>query len=350
MDTSFRLFPDQAASHAPLVDVLSLFVLAVTVFFTVLVAVLVVYLAIKYRRRAELEHQPPSPREEDTHHGFALEITWTVIPLIIVTFMFLAGAKVFVRVQNPPKNAMEIFVEGKQWMWKTQHPTGAREINALHLPAGQPVRLVMISDDVIHDFGIPAFRIKMDVLPGRYTSEWFTPEKPGKYHLFCDQYCGTDHSKMVGTVEVMEPAKYRQWLEGHINDEPPRIAGEKLFGQFGCVTCHASRAPTMAGLYGRTQLLEGGKSIVADENYLRESILEPSAKIVRGYPPLMPSFKGQLTEEQVMDLVEYIKSLAGATNEKFELPNIGGPTTQPNRATPGPGPFQGQLEPQANPS
>ena len=350
MDKSFQIIPDQASSHAPMVDGLSLFLVGVTVFFTLLIAALVIIFAIKYRRRAEGEHLPPGPKDEDTHHGFALEITWTVIPLIIVTFMFLAGAKVYLRGQIPPKQSMEFFVEGKRWMWKVQHPSGAREINALHVPMGVPVRLILISQDVIHDFGIPAFRVKMDVLPGRYTSEWFTASKPGEYHLFCDQYCGTDHSKMVGTIFVMEPEKYRQWLEGRTLDDPPRVAGEKLFGQFGCVTCHASRAPTMAGLYGRTQQLEGGGTVVADENYLRESILEPSAKIVRGYPPLMPSFKGQLTEEQVMDLVEYIKSLAGATNDKFELPSVGGATTQPNRATPGPGPFQGQLEPQVNPS
>lgn len=351
MDNSFQLFPDQASHIAPSVDGLSLFVTAVTVFFTIAIAAAVIFLAIKYRRRAEDEHQLYTPKLEDTHQGMALEITWTVIPLIIVTFMFLAGAKVFLRGRTAPDNAMTFFIEGKRWMWKIQHPTGAREINAMHVPVGQPIKLVMISDDVIHDFGLPSFRMKMDVIPGRYTSEWFVAEKPGDYHLFCDQFCGTDHSKMVGTVTVMEPAKYREWLEGHHGDDPPRVAGEKLFVQFGCVQCHATRAPTMAGLYGRTVQLEGGESVVADENYLRESILYPSAKVVKGFPgSVMPSFRGQLTEEQVMDLVEYIKSMAGATTEEYKLPGTGGPTTQPNRATPGPGPFNPVEQPQANPS
>jgi cytochrome c oxidase subunit 2 len=333
-----------------MVDGLTLFLLVVSTFFTVLIAVLVIFFAVKYRRRADTQHPIVGPAEEDTHQGLALEITWTVIPLILVTFMFLAGAKVFVRSTQPPKDSMEVYVEGKRWMWKTQHPTGQREINSLHVPMNTPIRLIMISDDVIHDFGLPAMRVKMDVIPGRYTTEWFQADRPGEYHLFCDQYCGTNHSKMVGTVTVMEPGKYREWLEGRPQDDLPRVAGEKLFGQYGCVTCHATRAPTMAGLFGRTVQLEGGQSVVADENYLRESIIEPSAKIVKGFPPLMPSFKGQLTEEQVMDLVAYIKSMAGATNEPYQLPTTGGPTTQPNRATPGPGPFQPTLEPTANPS
>jgi cytochrome c oxidase subunit 2 len=345
MDKSFQLFPDQAALHSSAVDWLSLFLTAVTVFFTVLIAVLVVYFAIRYRRRPDVPYVP-KPDASHGHLGFMLELTWTIIPLILVTIMFLAGAKVFVRSQQPPRNATEIYVEGKRWMWKTQHSTGAREINALHLPAGVPVRLIMISQDVIHDFGIPAFRMKMDVVPGRYTSEWFVPEKIGEYHLFCDQYCGTNHSKMIGTITVMEPAKYRQWLDGRSADDPPRVAGEKLFGQYGCITCHSTRAPTMAGLYGRTVPLEGGGSVVADDNYLRESIYYPSAKIVRGYPPIMPSFRGQLTEEQVMDLVEYIKSLAGATTDPYQLPAVGGPSTQPNRAVPGPGPFVPVQAPQ----
>jgi cytochrome c oxidase subunit II len=349
MDTSFRLFPDEASSRAFAVDGLALFITAITIFFSILVAAMVVYFAVRYRRRPGTPHVP-KPDPSHTQLGFMLELTWTIIPILIVTVMFLAGAKVFVRAQQPPSNAKEIYIEGKRWMWKTQDvATGTREINGLHLPTGVPVRLIMISEDVIHDFGIPAFRVKQDVVPGRYTSEWFIPEKPGEYHLFCDQYCGTDHAKMQGTITVMEPAKYRQWLDGHTADDPPRIAGEKLFGQYGCITCHSTRAPTMAGLYGRQVALEGGSTVIADDAYLRESIYYPSAKIVKGFPPLMPSFRGQLTEEQVMDLVEYIKSLAGATTDPFELPGIGGPTTQPNRAVPGPGPFVPVQQPQGSP-
>jgi cytochrome c oxidase subunit II len=348
MDTSFRLLPEQAANHASSVDRLTLFVLLVCVFFTALIAVLVVYFAIHYRRRAGEQHAPPHPPEEKTGHGMALEITWTVIPIVIVTIMFLAGAKVFIRIQEAPKDAMEIYVMGKRWMWHTQHPTGPREINELHVPVGKPVRLLLISEDVVHDFGLPAFRIKQDVIPGRYTQEWFVATKPGQYHIFCDQYCGASHSKMVGTLYVMEPEKYRQWLEGRPADDPPRLAGEKLFAQYGCITCHSTRGPTMAGLYGRTVKLEGGQTVVADDNYLRESILYPSARIVQGFPPIMPSFAGQLTEDQVFQIIAYIKSLASATTDPYQLPNVG-PTTQPQRAVPGPGPFLQSQTPTVQP-
>ena len=348
MNSSFRVIPEQASQHAATVDRLTLYMLLLSVFFTLLIAMLVVYFVLKYRRRAPLQHGSPQETKKEESHGLALEITWTVIPLILVTIMFFAGARVFIRSQQPPADAMDIYVMGKQWMWQVQHPTGAREINALHVPTGKPIRLVMISEDVIHDFGLPAFRMKQDVLPGRYTSEWFEATEPGEYHLFCDQYCGSNHAKMKGTIYVMEPAKYRQWLEGRPADVPMRVAGEKLFAQYGCVTCHATRGPTMAGLYGRTVQLEGGESVLADENYLRESILYPSAKIARGYPPIMPSYHGQLTEEQVMQLIAYIKSLAGATADPYSLPPTG-PATQPNRAIPGPGPFQPTVEPKEQP-
>lgn len=349
MDTSFRLLPQQASDHAASVDHLTLAMLLVSVFFTVLIATLIIYFAIRYRRRpASPSALKEAPKSGAKHGALVLEVTWTVIPLIMVAVMFLAGARVFVRSQQPPVDAMTFNVVGKQWMWLLQHPTGVRETNALHVPAGKLIRLLMISEDVIHDFGLPAFRMKQDVLPGRYTSEWFEPTVPGEYHLFCDQYCGSEHSKMVGTIFVMEPAQYRQWVEGRPADVPPRVAGEKLFAQYGCVTCHAARGPTMAGLYGRTVDLEGGGTVIADENYLRESILYPSAKITRGYPPIMPSFRGQLTEEQVMDLVIYIKSLAGATTEPYQLQNLG-PATQPHRAIPGPGPSQPTQLPKGQP-
>ena len=335
MDTGFHMFPERASRHAASVDRLTLAMLAVSVFFSVLIATLVVVFAIRYRRRAGVPTAAPPPAAKKGKAGMALEITWTVIPLILMVAMFFAGARMYVRIQQPPAGAMEINVVGKQWMWKLQHPTGAREINALHVPTGRPVRLIMISEDVIHDFGLPAFRLKQDVLPGRYTSEWFQADRPGEYHLFCDQYCGADHAKMVGTVYVREPSKYRQWLDGGPADLPPRDAGRQLFSEYGCITCHAARAPTMAGLYGRIVQLEGGCTVTADENYLRESILYPSARMVRGYPPIMPSYRGQLTEEQVMQLVAYIKSLADAAIDAVEIPG-GGATTQPDRAIPGP--------------
>lgn len=338
MDQTFHLLPDQASTHARSVDGLTLFVLAVVLFFTLLIAVVVVYFAIRYRRKVV----GPRALMQDAGHGsvaLMIEIVWTVIPLIIVVFMFLAGAKVFVRASTAPEASMEIHIIGKQWMWKMQHPTGAREINELHVPVGQPVKLILTSQDVIHDFAIPAFRVKQDVVPGRYTTEWFEATQTGSFHIFCDQYCGAQHAEMIGVIVVMEPAQYQAWLAGSSSDEPPKVTGEKLFSQYGCVTCHSSRGPTMAGLYGReVDLMNGGKTI-ADEEYLRNAILEPSKELVKGYPPIMPSFKGQLTEEQVMQLIAYIKSMSGANNADPYKLQAGGPATQPSKAIPGPLPF-----------
>jgi cytochrome c oxidase subunit II len=302
MDRSFRFWPEQASTVAPKVDALYGFVLAVTVFFTVLIFVAIVYLALKYRRR-------PGRRPTPVHTSHALELTWSVIPLIIVMVIFFWGAGLFVHMQTPPADAMQIDVVGKQWMWKLQHPTGKREINELHVPLGRPIKLNLTSQDVIHSFYVPAFRTKQDALPGRYTNVWFTPTKVGEYHLFCAEYCGTDHSRMIGRVVVMEPAAYQQWLAGTQSDVSPVAAGEKLFYQFQCVTCHGQRGPGLAGLFGREVRFTDGTTTRADENYLRESILNPSARIVAGFQPLMPTYGGQLTEEQVMELIAYIKSL-----------------------------------------
>ncbi len=216
---------------------------------------------------------------------------------------------------------MEIYVVGRQWMWKIQHPEGRMEINELHVPLGRPVKLIMTSMDVIHDFYVPAFRNKQDVLPGAYTYEWFEPSKVGDYHFFCSQYWRErDHSKMTGWVHVMEPAKYAEWLNGNAGDLPRAVAGERLFSKFACATCHASRAPSLAGLYGSKVKLVDGAVVLADDNYLRESILSPGAKVVGNYPPIMPTFKGQLSEEQLIDLIEYIKSLRNAKPEREANP------------------------------
>jgi cytochrome c oxidase subunit 2 len=226
--------------------------------------------------------------------------------------MFAWGAVIFVNYSRPPANAMEINVVGKQWMWKVQHPDGQREINELHVPVGQPVRLTMTSQDVIHDFGIPAFRVKNDVLPGRYTSEWFEATKVGEYHLFCDQYCGTEHSRMVGKVVVLTAQDYQAWLSGARKDETPSMAGMELFKEYSCVNCHSQEAPSMANVYGSQVVVwEDGvkKTITADESYIRDSILYPNHQIVDGYQPLMPSYKGRLSEEQILQLVAYIKTL-----------------------------------------
>jgi cytochrome c oxidase subunit 2 len=306
MDRGFQMMPEQASTVAGHVDALYTFLWAVSAFFTVLIAALIIYFAIKYRRR--FPDEPPPPK---VHTDYRLELTWTIIPLAIVLVMFWWGARVVYLQMRPPADTLDIDVIGKQWMWKIQHrSTGRREINELHVPLGRPVRLLMASQDVIHSFFIPAFRVKQDVVPGRYTTLWFQPTRLGTYHLFCAEYCGNQHSGMIGRVTVMEPADYEAWLAGTSADEPPAVAGERLFNHFGCATCHGQRGPTLANVYGQRRPLQGGGSIVADEAYLRESILYSTAKIVEGFQPIMPSYRGQMSEEQLMQIVAYIKSLA----------------------------------------
>lgn len=301
MDKGFQWWPEQASSFAGKVDALYLFLIAVTTFFTVLIFALIVFLSLKYRRK-------PGRKPQVVHTSHALELIWTAIPLGICMVMFFWSAGLYVHMQRSPDDAMQINVIGKQWMWKIQHPTGKREINELHVPANRPIKLIMTSQDVIHSFYLPSFRVKQDVLPGRYTSEWFTPTKVGEYHLFCAEYCGTQHSGMIGKVIVMEPADYQRWLAG-TTDESPVAAGARLFNQFQCFVCHGQRGPGLVGLYGTQVKLADGSTTLANENYLRESILAPNAKIVAGFQPLMPTYAGLLTEEQTMDLVSYIKSL-----------------------------------------
>jgi len=303
MDTSFRLLPEQASTMASQVDVLYFFLLALTAFFSLLIFGAIIYFIVRYPRRN------PSDRPAPVATNLKLELAWTIIPFIITMVLFSWSANLFIKMSHVPTDAMRINVVGKQWMWKIQHPDGQREINELHVPLGKPIELMMTSQDVIHSFFIPAFRAKQDVLPGSYSRLSFTPNRLGEYHLFCAEYCGDQHSGMIGKVVVMEPAKYEAWLAGVVPDEPPALAGERLFAQYGCMACHGQRGPTMAGLFGKTVYLNDGATVTADEQYLRESILDPAAKIVRGFTPLMPSFRGQLTEEQVMQLIAYIKSL-----------------------------------------
>jgi cytochrome c oxidase subunit 2 len=293
--------PEQGSNLAPQIDHLYYFLNAVTAFFTLLIFVMIVYLGLKYRRKSEA--MPAA-----VPNNMKLELTWTIVPSLIVMGLFTWGAGLYVHMSKPPENAMDIYVIGRQWMWHLQHPSGPREINELHVPIGRPVKLTMTSQDVIHSFFIPAFRIKQDVLPGRYSYQWFTPTKVGEYHLFCAEYCGAQHSGMIGRVVVMDEAGYQSWLAGSPKDEPMFKAGERLFRQFGCATCHGQQAPTMAGLYLSERQLVDGSKVTADESYLRESILNASAKIVAGYPPIMPSYRGQISEEQLSQLIDYIKS------------------------------------------
>lgn len=290
------------------VDSLYFFLIALTAFFALLIFGLIVYFSIRYRRRG------PGDRPAPVATNLKLELTWTIIPFLITMVLFSWSAKLFIQMSHVPAGALRINVVGKQWMWKIQHTDGQREINELHVPLGRPIELMMTSQDVIHSFFIPAFRIKQDVLPGSYSVLSFTPTKAGEYHLFCAEYCGNQHSGMIGKVVVMEPNEYQAWLGGNVPDEPPALAGERLFNQYGCMACHGQQGPTMDGLYESQVPLHDGTVVTADDQYLRESILDPAAKIVRGFTPLMPSFRGQLTEEQVMHLIAYIKSMQNTTS------------------------------------
>jgi cytochrome c oxidase subunit 2 len=300
------LFPEQASTIAPDVDHLLYFLLAVAVFFTVLIFTCILYFAIRYRRRSEQE----LPRV--FHTGLTLEIVWSVIPFGLTMIMFSWGASIFFRESRPPDGALDIYVVGKQWMWKVQHMEGRREINELHVPTGRAIKLTMTSEDVIHSFFIPDFRVKQDVVPGRYSTLWFEPTKPGKYHLFCAEYCGTKHSGMIGWIYVMEPQDYQNWMSGGAPQGSLADAGQKLFQDLACSNCHkpdgSGRCPTLVGLFGRNVQLTGGNTVKVDEAYIRESILQPTAKVAAGYQPIMPTFQGLVTEEGILQLIEYIKS------------------------------------------
>jgi cytochrome c oxidase subunit II len=308
MFTNLPLFPEAASAQAGQVDAVFFFMVAVTAFFSVLIASLVVVFAIKYRRKRDDEIG------KAIHGSLALELLWTVIPFGIAMMMFAWGAKVFFDLYRPPVGAMEIFVVGKQWMWKVQHMGGQREINELHVPVGRSVKLIMGSEDVIHSFYVPAFRVKADVIPGRYNTLWFEATKPGTYHLFCAEYCGTKHSGMIGSVTVMEPADFQTWLSGGGGSDSPVVAGQKLFQDLVCITCHTpgpqARGPALKGLWGKQIELQGGGKVTMDEAYVRESIVNPQAKIVAGYLPIMPTFQGLVTEEQLLQLIAYVRSVA----------------------------------------
>jgi cytochrome c oxidase subunit 2 len=306
MFDNFPLWPVRASSEAGNVDALYIFLVALSAFMCVAIFAMILVFATKYRRRRGVE-------AEQIEGSSALEITWSIIPLGIFMAIFVWGAVIYFYERTPPRDAAEVYVVAKQWMWKLQHQEGPREINELHVPVGRNVKLIMTSQDVIHSFYVPAFRIKQDVLPGRYTVEWFRATKPGVYHLFCAEYCGTQHSGMVGSIVVLEPAQYEAWINGG-STGPLSATGEKIFAELGCVTCHRAdvqgRGPNLQGVFGKPVQLEDGRTVTADENYLRECILDPGAKRVKGFQPIMPTFQGLVSEEQVNALVAYIKSIS----------------------------------------
>lgn len=305
----FSVFPVRASAAAGEVDALYTFLLVVGVGMSALIFIFVFLFAIKYRRK-----NPDDPPPKAIHGSLPLELTWSILPFFVMLVMFGWGTKLYFQNYTAPPNTLDIYITGKQWMWKVQYPTGQREINELHVPTGRPVKLILASEDVIHSFYIPAFRLKHDVVPGSYRSYWFEATKVGRYHIFCAEYCGTNHSDMIGWVTVMDPADYETWLTGSSGGSM-REQGEKLFSEFGCVTCHVTdregRCPSLRDVFGKPVVLDTGQTVLADEAYIRESILNPNAKVVKGYShDVMPVFQGQISEDGLLQLIAYIKSLS----------------------------------------
>ncbi len=318
----FPFLPPQASSIAGGIDGVFWLITGICFAFALGVTFFVILFTVRYRQGSKVNRVLPH------HEGIALEMIWTVIPLVIAVGMFLISTVIYFQTQRAPKDATEIFVVGKQWMWKIQHPNGRWEMNEIHVPVGKAVKLTMISEDVIHDFGIPAFRLNMDVVPGKYTQMWFNPTRPGRYHIFCAQYCGTNHAIMGGYVTVMEPAQFEQWSNTGNVSTAFSSNGERLFRENGCTGCHGPnanvRAPNLAGIYGKdqpVQVADNGPwrsdlpavTVKADYRYLHDSIYLPMKEVAAGYKPIMPSYQGRLSEEEVIQLIDYIKTL-GTSN------------------------------------
>jgi cytochrome c oxidase subunit 2 len=320
------LFPAEASTIAPWMDALYFFLLGMTLTGLFLVGVLVFGFSIRYRK----EKNPVATQIEGST---LLEATWTIIPLAIFLLTFVWGALLYFRIYDPPANAMNIYVVGKQWMWKAEHPGGQHEINSLHVPAGRPVQLTMISQDVFHSFSIPDFRVKREVIPGRYTTVWFNATDPGTYHIFCTQYCGTQHSGMIGEVTVLSPDDYQKWLAQSTSGMSLAQNGERLFASMGCNACHsgnaAARGPNLAGVYGSKLTMTDGSQVLVNDAYLRDAILNPSQHVTAGFAPIMPTYQGQISEDGLIDLVEYIKNLQ--TNYRVQQTLM---TSESNQAAP----------------
>jgi len=304
---NFPIFPPAASANAAQTDHLYFFLLGFSGLMLALVFLPIIYFAFKYRR-GHLANRRDARLPE-----LKMEITWTVLPIFLATGMFAWAARIYFLEEVPPAHTLEINVVGKQWMWKIQHQEGNREINELHVPAGSAVKLTLASEDVIHSFYVPAFRVKQDVVPGRFTTEWFEPTRVGAYPFYCSEYCGAEHAKMRGTVYVMTPPDYAAWLARGQPHDTLAQAGENLFRSLGCSGCHvgsaAIHAPPLDGVYGRMVPLSDGTFVRADDQYLRDSILLPASQVVAGYQPLMPTYEGRITEEQLLQLIAYLKSL-----------------------------------------
>jgi cytochrome c oxidase subunit 2 len=332
MFSGIPLFPEQASTIAPRVDNLYFFIVAVTAFFAVLVSIVVIVFAVKYRTN------DPLAVGSRIHGSIPLELGWSIIPFIIAVAIFAWASDVFFDLVRPPDQTLEVYATGKRWMWKFQHIDGQNEINELHVPMGRAVKVTFTSEDVLHSMYFPAFRVKADAIPGRYSTVWFEASKVGEYHLFCAEYCGTRHSGMVGKVVVMEPAAYQLWLSGTLGTTSLSQRGEQLFNDLACNTCHRSdgsgRGPSLLAKFGKQERLESGATVTIDESYVRESILMPQTKLVLGYKPLMPTFQGLVSEENVQALVEYVKSLqasGGGGALSSTEPTHAAPETRENR-------------------
>jgi len=329
--SNFPLFPPEASKIAPQMDALYFFMVLVSLVGLTIVILLVVSFSMLY-------HKQRHPHAVQIEGSTLLEATWTIIPLGLFLIMFVWGALLYFRIYTPPANAMNIYVVGKQWMWKAEHPGGQHEIDALHVPMGRPVQLTLISQDVFHSFSIPAFRVKREAIPGRYTTVWFEATKVGTYHLFCTQYCGTNHSQMIGDVVVMTPDDYKKWLASSTSGDSLAQNGERLFASLSCNACHNSgadaRGPNLVGVYGSRLALSNGQTVTVDDAYLRQSILDPSQHVTQGYSPIMPTYQGQVSEEGVIALVEYIKNL----NSDYRLQQTLNTTSFPPSIEGKPGP------------
>jgi cytochrome c oxidase subunit II len=325
MFDNLPFWPTAASVHARYEDWLFIFLTVVSAVMTLLIFAAIAIFAMKYRRRNGGE-------ATQIEGSLLVETIWSVAPFGVMLLMFAGGAVLYFSMRTPPRDADQIYVVAKQWMWKLQHQEGPREINQLHVPVGRDIELIMTSQDVIHSFFVPDFRMKQDVVPGRYTVAWFRATKPGTYHLFCTQYCGTQHSGMIGSIIVMEPAQYEAWMSGGSN-APLSTSGEKIFAELGCAACHQAdaqgRGPSLQGVFGKPVQLADGRTVTADENYIRESILDPGSKVVSGFKPVMPTFQGLVSEEQLNALVAYVKSLSPAAEAGTRTSAMAAPRSAP---------------------
>ncbi len=324
------LFPREASTIAPYTDALYFFLVAISLFGIVLVGALLIGFSVRYRA----ERNPVATHIEGST---LLEATWTIIPLALFLIVFVWGALLYFRIYTPPVNSMNVYIVGKQWMWKAEHPGGQHEINALHVPVGRPVQLTMISQDVFHSFSIPDYRVKREVIPGRYSTVWFEATEPGVYHLFCTQYCGTLHAGMIGQITALKPDDYEKWTRESTSGMSLAQNGERLFASLGCISCHsgnaAARGPNLAGVYGSRVQQADGTQVLVNDAYLRDTILNPSQHVVAGYAPIMPTYQGQVSEDGLIDLVEYIKNLN--TNYRIQQTLTTSQSNQAAAAAPG---------------